>query len=634
MSIFTYKLHYFNEKISKFNKWILIFYIMITFENIVRADYTCKNNNALQNTQCFNNLIILNNKAYRSGHFVTTKEGELIIEYSEDSIPGQGRLFYRLTKEGRGYYDDDNPIREFTVTNSFSTKNEKNEDITCSGRYEARNILINIDGDTTGKEYLFSTSTWYSFTELHDLDSGNFYSWFTSTFFNIADNKYIFSYQFEILKIPNQSIYFLVYNQYGGGGGMNNGNAYSESYVIKKFKISGFIETNPYNEVGIVTNTDNENSRVISAFIMDNRSLLVLFYLKTGANLYFKTYDYSLSSTQETSIASISDYQEGIGYYFKALYLGDDYAAVVYFPNGDVYRFRFGLYKYDTSFSEAINQEIGYRAITNSVSNNDFYKVKSNRLIYASSSDKLYIFLIDLYNSYQTVIVNVYDIAKDGYSLDKELTAYFFNGYIFFTSTVNNNNVFSILMIFGYANGKDSYIEISPYLSDSNNTDTTLSIFDYFLNKIVINNNIFEYEKVSQVKLVTIPPELKLYINDVKLEDGAIITENPKILQNQDLMKTYKNYSIYYQLYVKEPNYTHYIGSSHLTKCLTKDTAECDVNSIKEEYENRDKPALEGKSIKMEFKLCHEYCETCQILGISIHNQYCVTCLPQYRYDY
>ena len=40
------------------------------------------------------------------------------------------------------------------------------------------------------------------------------------------------------------------------------------------------------------------------------------------------------------------------------------------------------------------------------------------------------------------------------------------------------------------------------------------------------------------------------------------------------------------------------------------------------------------KALKIEFKLCHDYCETCNIIGTSIHNQYCVTCLPQYRYDY
>ena len=32
----------------------------------------------------------------------------------------------------------------------------------CSGRYEARNIMVNIEGDE--KEYLFSTSSWYSLT--------------------------------------------------------------------------------------------------------------------------------------------------------------------------------------------------------------------------------------------------------------------------------------------------------------------------------------------------------------------------------------------------------------------------------------------------------------------------------------
>ena len=144
------------------------------------------------------NEVKLDSNKYRAGEFVTTKDGQLIIEYSEDSTPGKGRLFYRLTSDGRGYYTDANPIKEFELNSTYlATFNDQKIDESnfktgeIAGRYEARNILIQLEGDTSGKEYLFSTSSWYSYTELYDLESDNNYcTWFTTNFFEIPDNKY------------------------------------------------------------------------------------------------------------------------------------------------------------------------------------------------------------------------------------------------------------------------------------------------------------------------------------------------------------------------------------------------------------------------------------------------------------
>ena len=140
----------------------------------------------------------------------------------------------------------------------------------------------------------------------------------------------------------------------------------------------------------------------------------------------------------------------------------------------------------------------------------------------------------------------------------KDMALYYFNDYIYFTGTikVSNGGTYSILITFGYANGKDSVLDISPYLKDSNNTNINLNLFDYFLNSIVIDNNIFNYSIVQQVKLLRIPEELNFYLGDSKLENGAIISSKDSIvLQNANLLKNFSRYSIYYQLYEREPIY-------------------------------------------------------------------------------
>ena len=98
------------------------------------------------------------------------------------------------------------------------------------------------------------------------------------------------------------------------------------------------------------------------------------------------------------------------------------------------------------------------------------------------------------------------------------------------------------------------------------------------------------------------------------------------------LNKTYQNYSLYFRLYVQEPNYTTFISMA--TQHIRTDN---NGNDIEENFESFYKDRIrtfEGRSVRLYFKLCHDYCETCNILGTSLDFQYCLTCLPEYRYDY
>jgi hypothetical protein len=41
-----------------------------------------------------------------------------------------------------------------------------------------------------------------------------------------------------------------------------------------------------------------------------------------------------------------------------------------------------------------------------------------------------------------------------------------------------------------------------------------------------------------------------------------------------------------------------------------------------------------GRINRLKFKLCHDYCETCYELSKSNDDQKCLSCLPEYQYDY
>ena len=84
---------------GKFNNSIT-FFILLLNNIFVQCDFNdCISNRTLGNQDCFNNIIKIEGFKYRAGRFVTTKKGELIIEYSQDYQSGGHRLFYHLTQE-------------------------------------------------------------------------------------------------------------------------------------------------------------------------------------------------------------------------------------------------------------------------------------------------------------------------------------------------------------------------------------------------------------------------------------------------------------------------------------------------------------------------------------------------------
>ena len=305
--------------------------------------------------------------------------------------------------------------------------------------------FVVIDGDTTGKEYLFSTSSWYSFTELHDLDSGNFSSWFTPEFFGM-NGKYIFSFNYDILRQPNTNNFFIIYCQYEKQSGND---AYSESYYIRKFKLDSFSGNNAYNELKVIYEENNENIRSISSFIMEAKSLLVVLYIKTGAELILRTYNYELTHQADVVVGKSEGYERGGGPFFKALGLSSEHAAIIYYPkfndNNNI-QIVLSIYKYNNGFSSIFSKEMRYTSRSAEVKLNEFYKVNDNRLIFVTKSDKFYFYLFDLFESYSKIIVNIFEYSYTDYAISKDITLYYFNDYIYFTGTieVSNGGTYSI----------------------------------------------------------------------------------------------------------------------------------------------------------------------------------------------
>ena len=98
-----------NKYNIKYNYFIYIIQLILIFIQIPPCYFqSCnKYNNILENSQCFNNIIIIDSSFYRAGHFAKNKNGDIVAEYSidKDGLAHQ-RLFYCINKSGKYFYKE------------------------------------------------------------------------------------------------------------------------------------------------------------------------------------------------------------------------------------------------------------------------------------------------------------------------------------------------------------------------------------------------------------------------------------------------------------------------------------------------------------------------------------------------
>ena len=619
------------QKTERINNILFILFLLAQF--IVFACAICPSGISLDDASCFDGIIKLNHLNYRAGQFASKKNMDLIVEYSGDPPKGK-RLFYGWKANGRGYFNE-NYIKEKDLSDAY-------------GRYESRNIFVSKKTDTNKeKEYLFSTSSYQSWTELHNLETEEYKLRNTDTFNN---GKRIFSYVYTLLetKISNENYYFLFFTTpITNEPESENG----EKYIIKKFAFTDF-SLESYDDFQKSLTEDKFGDRVITGFILEEYQAIVILLLKKiinagkdHAQYNIRIYDYSCNLKKEFTnyndlIKKRTDEEpwdivEHVGYYANSLYLSDNTGLFIYFH---VNKLIFQCYKFTKSGDSYSETSRFFKSFDNQgydseITLNAAHKINDNRVAFISTKnngEKLYIFLLDFYDSYANGKIRIYNYNLfTNFKLKKEMAVYSYKGnFLAFSSTIgprdNDKPYTSFLLFFSYPNGTDFSIDISVYLKDSDNYDPSKNLFSFLLTKMKIENNILRYEKVEKIRLVTIPNQILVYNGDedTPLPNESIIDSYCVFKQNKALIKTNQNYDLYYQYVAKEPDYNdlYYSGLE-----IHGDGNYASQYIAKEVY---------GRTNKLTFKLCHDYCEECYELGPSNNDQYCISCLSEYTYDY
>ena len=570
-------------------------------------------------TNCFNEILFFNTKNYRAGHFAINKKGDMVVEYSDE----HSRLFYGLKNNGRYFFETENNLKEINDLQNYNQTE-------AYPRYESNNIFVYLENDINKeKGYLFSASSYITATELHDLENDN-YTVMTTKYF-MGYEIYGFVFPFLEARYNNSNIYFCIFN---------DNYYYGMRFTIRRFGFKSFdLDSNDLGK--IKTETYSHTVRIISAFIMEEDDILAVFYMNSSYWYNLNLYDFDLNLLEEKislNMRVVDPFVYGI--FFKGIYLKEKYVALIYFlehNNGmSLYLeiLNMNIMEGNYNFSSIIKHNLNLYNFTDYITMNEFLKINPDRLVYISTINykDLYILFFDLYNNYTVIKTRVYFLNFPLFELQLELSACVFNNFLVFTGTfyyTNDAKIFSLFLIFGFPKGIDNKIDISPYILDSESYNPNINLVNSLIENFIIENNLFNYEKINKIKLVSIPGEIIFYNNNnfFPLSNGSILDVNYRLIYNNEIIKQNKYYELHYQYIVKEQNYSEFYKyeEESLNYNATNET----------NFDTEFKQTIYyGRMNILKFKLCHDLCKTCLVYGTSNYNQKCLSCESKYDYNY
>ena len=647
---------------TKLNSLIILFLIISNFL-LMNCAAPARGDESVDNPPTIkDNAIIFEHTKFNGG--ATNKNGDLFIQYySEENyyyIP-ESILFYGLSKNDR-----------YCFMNESSYTKRENIDIyevidfvgyyNIHEIYDSKNLFVSMKDDFIGgDQYLFSINSYNSIVELHNFNNYSDikrYIWDFNDFFNLTDEDYNFPCQREIYKLNGLSLYAIAFIPYS----IINQN-FKDINFIKKFTFKSFDE-DTYQEIKSIKFDNFIDRRIISTFFMDDSGILVTISCKVNQNPenhIFNFFNQNLQSIgNELLINShnLLDDNNKDNLYFKPIYLKNKFVMIAHkFDNiffdwnrwSMVYNYdiHFDLYNINV-FSQVTkinddNDDSPFKISTHRIVIVDFTKISDTKLAFINYNpidnyvsnqndfkNELYIKIIKIFPDYSGFeIINFDFFNLEDYIIKTPLSSFAHNGFLLFTSTAfrqkeisnpeDEINYFSMLIIFGYPNGTDSTINIYEYLSIDEEDDSNYSdeFYKFLFKNYTIENNCIRYIADNRIKLISIPEEI--IIKEKKINDNDASTENEiNELKSNSFMSSENKY----------------ILKQNTTLIKTSEYYYIDYQFMAKESEDVGEEIYYGRINRLKFKLCHDYCGTCNELSINIEEQKCLSCLPEYQYDY
>ena len=526
----------------------------------------CMKNNQIINTQWLNNIIKISNDNFRYIDITSNTKGDMFIETSPIS-DGSERRFYAIKNNGRPYFINSENKEEtpFFIMNEVSTDLKRHES----------NLISIVINNENNDEYLMSISAEGS-VEIYDFVEKERKYVASSTFMGLTFTSL---YNIPILVNSDNYYYILIpitcnTNDYYFGEGDY---FYVKRYLLSSIEIS---DSNTYTSeaTSIISTADN---KILSCILTQSNILICILATYLYPDLTNMYYCYSIYGNDLIYLNVQNFYKlENSNYssnFVKGIHLKEEIIAVYFYKTLEIgYGYLLIQELKDDYFLYAVNSyEINIDKVSfyTNIEYNDFIKINENKLCIASisSTQKVYLITITLFNDYKDIIIYYYSIELYklyNFNINGDIKLHSYNNFITFCASVCNeescdsHTIFSTLIIFSYPNCIDRKIDLIEYLSNNN---TYINDFEINLaNNFKIENNIFGYI-FDKIKITNIFE--KDYLKVIKTNGDTILSNNNNELASNEIIKLYNDgtdilkgeYKIEYVGIVTEPDFIQYI---------------------------------------------------------------------------
>ena len=279
---------------------------------------------------------------------------------------------------------------------------------------------------------------------------------------------------------------------------------------------------------------------------------------------------------------------------------------------------------------------------------NDIIKLDEKSIIYISTAYQeieLFILFIQFLNDDKNILLNYYRIKlNDNFkiSIYQDINLFSINEYIGIGMThynfdLSSNETFSSLLIFGYLTFTNEENFTTPKNINIFDEESNYSIqLSEIIEKVEIKNNLFGYE-LAGIKIISYLYEemlgFDLYSNTNKrkkeINELIYINDSISFKLISNIGVKLNNYSIEYEIIMKEPEFEDFISYAKLVEYLPE-KEENNASSYQSYFQPK---YLSGRHSYINFSVneCFNRCQSCTYLGDNM-NHHCDICSEDYPF--
>ena len=416
----------------------------------------CEISNEIIKGQWLNNIIYLGESSCSYINIETSENNDLFAEVS--SFPESNiRYFYGLTKEGKGFFkDNNNKDIEFYMMEI--------DDVNVTGRFESEIFSFKLDSNLDSKIYLLSYSKSEQFIEIYDFyQNKSYFNLIYETFGSLASVHQISAPHFK-MNNSNENIYFLGLLAYDYSVGKN-------FFYLRSVKFHNLDIKENSPDIHKQDQIECSPSLMVSCF--DTVSKYIVCFIKDINNKYvIIVYNEELVFKQSINLNIINTDNYA---FYKCIHFFGEIGVFAYYQDHSV---SFVFKEYDPIHNEikpfTFTTDVKFvgSQLQENIAFNDMIKIVDKKFYFvAVSQDKNSLFIILINNycdkaySQRVYKLNTYVLYK--YKFYDSIRVTIYKNFLCLGSNFylgQEEVIHTSIMIFSYPNSTNTSIKISDHL--------------------------------------------------------------------------------------------------------------------------------------------------------------------------